>query len=109
MPCHGGSGQGHIDFEHSLAESCNVFYYKYGIDTGIDSIAAEARRFHLDRPTGIELPFVVSWGHCKHFDWAGILGGYSTSNGSNDCVAGAWASFDQTYANSRSEASRASF
>jgi penicillin-binding protein 2 len=57
MPCHGGVGQGHISFTESLAQSCNVFYYKYGLDTGIEAIAAEARRLHLHQPTGIELPF----------------------------------------------------
>ncbi len=60
MPCHGGVGQGHITFPDSIAHSCNIFYYKYGIDTGIDAIAAEARRFHLHERTGIELPFETS-------------------------------------------------
>jgi penicillin-binding protein 2 len=57
MPCHGGVGQGPMSFTESLAHSCNIFYYKYGLDTGIEAIAAEARRLHLDRPTGIELAF----------------------------------------------------
>ena len=57
MPCHGGVGQGHMSFPDSIAHSCNVFYYKHGLDTGIEGIAAEARRLHLDQPTGIELPF----------------------------------------------------
>lgn len=57
MKCHGGHGHGHIDFIRSLSKSCNVFYYKYGLDTGIDAIAAEARRFGLHERTGIELPY----------------------------------------------------
>lgn len=57
MPCHGGVGQGHMSFTDSIAHSCNIFYYKHGLDTGIEAIAAEARRLHLDQPTGIELPF----------------------------------------------------
>jgi penicillin-binding protein 2 len=57
MPCHGGVGQGHMSFPESIAHSCNIFYYKHGLDTGIEAIAAEARRLHLDQPTGIELPF----------------------------------------------------
>lgn len=57
MPCHGGVGQGHLSFPESLAHSCNIFFYKHGLDTGIEAIAAEARRLHLDVPTGIELPF----------------------------------------------------
>ncbi|ACB77873.1 peptidoglycan D,D-transpeptidase FtsI family protein [Opitutus terrae] len=57
MPCHGGHGHGEIAFSDALSKSCNVFFYKYGIDTGVDAIAAEARRFGLAEPTGIELPF----------------------------------------------------
>ena len=57
MPCHGGVGQGQMTFADSLAHSCNIFYYKFGIDTGIEAIANEARRLHLNVPTGIELPF----------------------------------------------------
>lgn len=56
MPCHGGVGQGHLNFPQAIANSCNIFFYKHGIDTGIEAIAAEARRFHLHEPTGIELP-----------------------------------------------------
>lgn len=40
----------------AIENSCNVFYVKYGLDIGPELLAAEARRFHLDRPTGIELP-----------------------------------------------------
>ena len=40
MPCHGGVGQGHMSFSDSIAHSCNIFYYKYGLDTGIEAIAA---------------------------------------------------------------------
>jgi penicillin-binding protein 2 len=36
--------------------SCDIYFYTVGLKTGVDAIAAEARRFHLDRPTGIELP-----------------------------------------------------
>lgn len=57
MPCHGGHGHGEIAFSAALSKSCNVFFYKYGIDTGVEAIAAEARRFGLAEPTGIELPF----------------------------------------------------
>lgn len=57
FPCHGGHGHGHIEFSDSLSRSCNVFYYKYGLDTGVEALAAEARRFGLHEPTGVELPF----------------------------------------------------
>lgn len=69
MPCHGGHGHGHMTFPNSLTMSCNVFYYKYGIETGIESIAAEARRFNLHRPTGIELPFETRRMVIGDIDW----------------------------------------
>lgn len=56
FPCHDGHAHGLIDFATAIEKSCNVFFYKYGLDIGPDLIAQEARRFHLDQPTGIELP-----------------------------------------------------
>ncbi len=53
--CHDGHAHGRIDFVTAIEKSCNVFFYKHGLDIGPDLIAGEARRFHLDRPTGIEL------------------------------------------------------
>lgn len=53
--CHDGHAHGLIDYRTAVEKSCNVFFYKYGLDIGPDLIAAEGRRFHLDRPTGIEL------------------------------------------------------
>ncbi|MEO6002309.1 MAG: penicillin-binding transpeptidase domain-containing protein [Opitutus sp.] len=40
----------------AIAHSCDVYYYTAGLKTGAEVIAAEARRFHLDQPTGLELP-----------------------------------------------------
>lgn len=54
--CHDGHAHGEIDLAMAITKSCNVFFYKHGLDIGADKLAAEARRFHLDRPTGIELP-----------------------------------------------------
>ncbi|MBL9189016.1 MAG: peptidoglycan glycosyltransferase [Opitutaceae bacterium] len=54
--CHDGAVHGEIGLRTAIEKSCNVFFYKSGFDMGPDTIAAEARRFHLDRPTGIELP-----------------------------------------------------
>jgi penicillin-binding protein 2 len=56
MLCHNGHAHGDIGLATAIEKSCNVFYYKHGIEIGDEVIAAEARRFHLDRPTGIELP-----------------------------------------------------
>jgi penicillin-binding protein 2 len=53
------NGEGHhgvIDFREAIAQSCDIYFYTYGIQTGADLIAAEARRFHLDQPAGIDLP-----------------------------------------------------
>ncbi len=55
FPCHDGHAHGVIDFATAIKKSCNVFFFKYGLDLGPDLLAAEARRFRLDRPTGIEL------------------------------------------------------
>jgi penicillin-binding protein 2 len=55
FPCHAGYAHGLIDYPTAVENSCNIFFYKYGLDIGPNLIAAEARRFHFDRPTGIEL------------------------------------------------------
>ncbi len=54
--CHDGHAHGEIDLAMAITKSCNVFFYKHGLDIGVEKLAAEARRFHFDRPTGIELP-----------------------------------------------------
>lgn len=55
--CHNGHGNhGNPDLADSLARSCDTYYYHHGIAMGPRLIAAEARRMHLDQPTGIELP-----------------------------------------------------
>ncbi|MBL9214484.1 MAG: peptidoglycan glycosyltransferase [Opitutaceae bacterium] len=56
FPCNARSGHGEVDLVKAIALSCNVFFYKYGLETGPDLIAAEGRRFGLGHPTGIELP-----------------------------------------------------
>lgn len=55
--CHAKNGHGTVDIEKAIAASCNVFFYHLGLQLGIDAIAAEAQNFHLDQPTGIELPY----------------------------------------------------
>jgi penicillin-binding protein 2 len=40
----------------ALAHSCNVFAYHVGLACGPDALATEARRFHFNAPTGIDLP-----------------------------------------------------
>ena len=47
---------GDIHLSHAIAESCDIYFYEAGWRTTPDLMAAEARRFHLDRRQGIELP-----------------------------------------------------
>ncbi|HKB57919.1 MAG TPA: penicillin-binding protein 2 [Lacunisphaera sp.] len=56
FPCHLHTGHGERDLVGAIRDSCNVFFYKYGLETGPELIAAEARRFGYGHPTGIELP-----------------------------------------------------
>lgn len=61
FPCHLHSGHGERDVVTAIRDSCNVFFYKYGLEAGPELIAAEAKRFGYNHPTGIELP-----GEFKH-------------------------------------------
>ncbi|RRJ99084.1 peptidoglycan glycosyltransferase [Opitutaceae bacterium TAV3] len=54
--CNNHRDRGPVTFPQAIEKSCNTFFYTYGIQTGPDAIAAEARRFGLDQRTGIELP-----------------------------------------------------
>jgi penicillin-binding protein 2 len=55
--CDNGEGHhGKLQLPEAIAESCDIYFYTVGLLTSPDTIAAQARRFHLDRPTGIELP-----------------------------------------------------
>ncbi|WOO42135.1 peptidoglycan D,D-transpeptidase FtsI family protein [Rubellicoccus peritrichatus] len=57
FPEHSGRAFGNIALPYALQKSSNTFFYQTGLDTGIDNIANEARRFGLDEQTGIQLPF----------------------------------------------------
>ena len=54
--CNNHRDRGPITLAQAIEKSCNTFFYDYGLKTGIDAIADEARRHGLDTPTGIELP-----------------------------------------------------
>jgi penicillin-binding protein 2 len=54
--CNNHRDRGTISLAQAIEKSCNAFFYDTGLKTGIDAIAAEARRHGLDQPTGIELP-----------------------------------------------------
>lgn len=53
--CHDRHAHGTIGLDVAIEKSCNVFYYEYGREMGPSIMASEARRFHLDRPTGLEI------------------------------------------------------
>jgi len=54
--CENGLVQhGAIALREAIAESCDVYFYTQGLKATVDVMAAEARRFHLGQPTGIEL------------------------------------------------------
>lgn len=57
FPEHFRPGFGEVDLRRSLQVSSNVYYYQVGLRLGIARIAAMARAFGFDHPTGIELPF----------------------------------------------------
>lgn len=55
----GYAHHGIIALREAIAQSCDIFFYKVGTTVGAEAIAAEARRFHLDQQTGIDLPYEV--------------------------------------------------
>ena len=53
------NGLGHHGTESlagGIATSCDIFFWTWGLRTGPLLMANEARRFHLNKPSGIELP-----------------------------------------------------
>lgn len=57
LVCYNGIGIHHdVLLRQAVAESCDIYFYEVGWRTTPDALAAEARRFHFDRRTGIELP-----------------------------------------------------
>ncbi len=56
FPCHDGHAHGDINLATAIEKSCNVYFYKQGLDMGVETLAAEARRHGFGRPTGIEMP-----------------------------------------------------
>jgi penicillin-binding protein 2 len=56
----GDVAHGPIGLREAIARSCDVYFWTQGQKLGVEAIAAEARRFHLDQRTGIELPYETS-------------------------------------------------
>lgn len=56
--CYNGRGvHGEVLLPEAISSSCDIFFYEAGWRTSAEKLAAEGRRFHLDGPTGIELPY----------------------------------------------------
>jgi len=49
-------GHGPLDLNGAMATSCNIYFMRLGVDTGIDNIDAMGRRLGLGEYTGIDLP-----------------------------------------------------
>lgn len=50
-------GHGWVDFERSLIESCDVYYYKLGEELGVDRLSDFTRECGFGEKTGIALPY----------------------------------------------------
>jgi penicillin-binding protein 2 len=53
--CWKKSGHGAVDLKRALKESCDVWFYKVGLELGIDRIAATSRAFGLGAPLQLGL------------------------------------------------------
>lgn len=51
------TGHGDLDLKHALETSCNIYFEKVGVSTGIDKIAKWAKTFGLGQYTGIDIPY----------------------------------------------------
>jgi len=54
--CWRRSGHGEVNVVDALAFSCDVFFYKVGLELGVDRINEWARKLSLGQKTGIDLP-----------------------------------------------------
>jgi penicillin-binding protein 2 len=69
FPCWNHNGHGERDVRGAIRDSCNVFFYKYGLEIGPDLIANEAKRFGYNHPTGIELPYEFKHPRVADREW----------------------------------------
>lgn len=53
--CWNRAGHGEVNVIEAIAESCNVFFYKLGLEVGVDQIRRYALMLGFGRPTGVEL------------------------------------------------------
>lgn len=53
--CWKRGGHGSVDLHRSLVQSCDVYFYRTGLEIGVDRMAEYMRSFGLGSPTGIGL------------------------------------------------------
>ena len=53
-------GHGRENLKEALRDSCDVFFYTYGLAMGVDLMAEWASRLGMGKPTGIDLPGEIS-------------------------------------------------
>jgi len=66
--CFVRTGHGSIDLTECLGHSCDVVYYKLGVELGIKRLSAYAHDFGLGQKTGIDLPGETS-GNIPTAEW----------------------------------------
>ncbi|MCB1824461.1 MAG: penicillin-binding protein 2 [Candidatus Competibacteraceae bacterium] len=49
-------GHGSVSMDRAIAQSCDVYFYNLAFNLGIDRMHEFLDRFHLGRPTGVDLP-----------------------------------------------------
>ena len=54
FPCMGRHGE--IDLRTAIEKSCNEYFYRVGLETGVDNLSREAIYLRLNEPTHIDLP-----------------------------------------------------
>ena len=54
--CWKKEGHGSVDLHKAIQQSCDVFFYTFGVQLGVDKLANIAKSFGLGQPTGVGLP-----------------------------------------------------
>jgi penicillin-binding protein 2 len=54
--CWKAGGHGYVSIKEAIEQSCNVFFYRAGLELGIDKMADYLKSFGFGATTGIELP-----------------------------------------------------
>ncbi len=54
--CSVKTGHGRVNLISAMAYSCNICFYKYGLELGVRNIEKYAKEFYLGQKTGVDLP-----------------------------------------------------